>query len=172
MPRNVTGLDLASTGFLDSSAGLGGIADLEANLSSKGGTKAKPKQRQTFPGAFSRWRSPAGVPVTVNFATKYNLRKNAGVLEPSTLNIGTAAAHLNGTYESAGEATVVNIKLDAKDMPAIRSRSLPSSSRYSSSERRLAGGRYAQHRSEYHRPQPTTKSPTERSPLQGKDCKL
>src|SRR5207245_10214652 len=62
--------------------------------------------------------SPAGVPVNVNFATKYNLRKNAGVLEPSTLNIGSAAAHLNGTYESAGEATVVNIKLDAKDMPA------------------------------------------------------
>src|SRR5258706_9315609 len=32
---NVTGLDLASTGFLDSSAGLGGIADLQANLSSR-----------------------------------------------------------------------------------------------------------------------------------------
>jgi len=28
------------------------------------------------------------------------------------------AAHLNGTYQTAGEATVVNIKLDAKDMPA------------------------------------------------------
>jgi AsmA protein len=56
--------------------------------------------------------------VTVDFNTKYNLRKNAGVLNPSTLNIGSAAAHLNGTYETAGEATVVNIKLDAKDMPA------------------------------------------------------
>jgi len=41
-----------------------------------------------------------GVPVTVNFATKYNLRKNSGVLEPSTLNIGGAAAHLNGTYQN------------------------------------------------------------------------
>jgi AsmA protein len=62
--------------------------------------------------------SPAGVPVDVDFATKYNLRKDAGVLEPSILKIGSAAAHLNGTYESGGEATVVNIKLDAKDMPA------------------------------------------------------
>jgi len=115
---NVTGLDLASTGFLDASAGLGGIADLEANLSSKGGegqTKGNVKLSKALLVAGG---SPAGVPVTVNFATKYNLRKNAGVLEPSTLNIGTAAAHLNGTYESAGEATVVNIKLDAKDMPA------------------------------------------------------
>jgi AsmA protein len=56
--------------------------------------------------------------VTVNFATKYNLRKNAGVLEASTLNIGSAAAHLNGTYETTGEVTAVNIKLHAKDMPA------------------------------------------------------
>src|SRR5258707_7432472 len=33
---NVTGLNLASTGFLDPSMGLGGIADLDANLSSHG----------------------------------------------------------------------------------------------------------------------------------------
>jgi AsmA protein len=115
---NVTGLDLASTGFLDSSAGLGGIADLEANLSSKGGEAQTKGNVKLSKALLVAGGSPAGVPVTVNFATKYNLRKNAGVLEPSTLNIGTAAAHLNGTYESAGEATVVNIKLEAKDMPA------------------------------------------------------
>src|SRR6266481_3936569 len=115
---NVTGLNLASTGFLDSSAGLGGLVDLDGNLSSQGG-EAQTKGTVKFSDALLvAGGSPSGVPVTVNFATKYNLRKNSGVLEPSTLNIGSAAAHLNGTYESAGEATVVNIKLDAKDMPA------------------------------------------------------
>jgi AsmA protein len=54
----------------------------------------------------------------VDFNTKYNLRKNAGVLNPSTLKIGKAAAHLSGTYETVGEATVLNIKVDGKDMPA------------------------------------------------------
>jgi len=115
---NVTGLDLASTGFLDSSAGLGGIIDLNGNLSSQVGevqTKGNVKFSKALLVAGG---SPAGVPVTVDFNTKYNLRKNAGVLNPSTLNIGSAAARLNGTYEAAGEATVVNIKLDAKDMPA------------------------------------------------------
>src|SRR5258707_5990418 len=34
---NVAGLNLASTGFLDSSAGLGGLVDLDGNLSSQGG---------------------------------------------------------------------------------------------------------------------------------------
>jgi AsmA protein len=114
---NITALDLASTGFLDSSAGLGGLLDLDGNLSSQGG-EAQTKGTVKFSKALLvAGGSPAGVPVTVNFNTKYNLRKNAGVLEPSTLNIGSAAAHLNGTYESEGEATVVNIKLDAKDMP-------------------------------------------------------
>jgi len=115
---NVTSLDLASTGFLDSSTGLGGLLDLDGNLSSQGG-EAQTKGNVKFSHALLvAGGSPAGVPVTVNFDSKYNLRKNAGVLNPSTLNIGGAVAHLNGTYESAGEATVVNIKLDAKDMPA------------------------------------------------------
>jgi AsmA protein len=115
---NVTGLDLASTGFLDSSAGLGGLVDLDGNLSSQGG-EAQTKGTVKFSKALLvAGGSPSGVPVTVNYDTKYNLRKNAGVLNPSTLNIGSAAAHLSGTYETAGEATVINIKLDAKNMPA------------------------------------------------------
>src|SRR6266478_2342828 len=115
---NVASLNLASTGFLDSSAGLGGLVDLDGNLSSQGGEAQTKGTVKLSKALLVAGGSPAGVPVTVNFNTKYNLRKNSGVLEPSTLNIGSAAAHLNGTYESAGEATVVNIKLDAKDMPA------------------------------------------------------
>ena len=114
----VTSLDLASTGFVDPSAGLGGLLDLSANLSSQNGeaeTKGNAKISKAF---FIAGGSAAGVPVTVDFNTKYNLRKSTGVLDPSTLKIGSAAAHLNGTYQTAGEATVVNIKLDANDMPA------------------------------------------------------
>ncbi len=115
---NINSLNLASTGLLDPSLGLGGLLDLDGNLSSQGG-EAQTKGTMKFSKALLiAGGSPAGVPVTVNFNTKYNLRKNAGVLHPSILNIGSAAAHLNGTYESAGEATVVNIKLDARDMPA------------------------------------------------------
>ena len=115
---DITGLDLVSTGFLDASAGLSGILDLSANLASQNG-EAETKGTAKFSKAMLiAGGSPSGVPVTVDFDTKYNLRKNTGVLEPSTLKIGSAAAHLHGTYETAGEATSVNIKLDAKDMPA------------------------------------------------------
>jgi AsmA protein len=115
---NLDALNLASTGFLDPSAGLGGILDLDANLSSAGGeaeTKgtAKLSRALLVPGG-----SPAGVPVTVEFNTKYNLRKNSGILHPSTMKIGTAAAHLNGTYGASGEETSLNVKVEGKDMPA------------------------------------------------------
>jgi AsmA protein len=115
---DATGLDLASTGFVDSSAGLGGLLDLSANLSSQNGEAEIKGNVKISKALFIAGGSAAGVPVTIDFDTKYNLRKNAGVLEPSTLKIGSAAAHLNGTYETGGEATVVHIKLDAKDMPA------------------------------------------------------
>jgi AsmA protein len=115
---DVTGLDLASTGFVDSSAGLGGLLDLSATLSSQNGDAEVKGNVKISKALFIAGGSAAGVPVTIDFDTKYNLRKNTGVLEPSTLKIGSAAAHLNGTYETGGEATLVHIKLDAKDMPA------------------------------------------------------
>jgi AsmA protein len=115
---DVTSLDLASTGFLDSSAGLGGLVDLSADLASHNGEAETKGNAKLSKALLVAGGSPAGVPVTADFNTKYNLRKNTGVLNPSTLKIGSAAAHLDGTYETAGEATVVNIKLQAKDMPA------------------------------------------------------
>ncbi len=115
---DISSLNLASTGFLDSAAGLGGLLDLTANLVSQNGQAEIKGSVKLSKALLVAGGSPAGVPLTVDFDTKYDLRKNSGVLEPSTVNIGSAAAHLNGPYQTAGEATTVNIKLDAKDMPA------------------------------------------------------
>lgn len=115
---NVTGLNLASTGFLDASAGLGGIVDLDANLSSQGGEAQTNGNAKLSKALLVAGGSSSGVPVTVNFATKYNLRKNSGVLEPSTLNIGSAAARLSGTFQSPEDETIVNAKVEGENMPA------------------------------------------------------
>jgi AsmA protein len=114
---NVSSLNLASTGFVDPSLGLGGLLDLDATLGSQNGeaeTKGTAKLSKVLLIAGG---SPASEPVTIDFSTKYDLRKNAGVLNPSTLKIGNAVAHLNGTYQTA-EDTALNIKLDGQDMPA------------------------------------------------------
>ncbi|HKV24913.1 MAG TPA: AsmA family protein [Candidatus Acidoferrum sp.] len=115
---NISSLNLASTGFLDAAAGLGGALDLDAAIASHNGEAVTKGTATLSKALLVAGGSPSSVPVTVQFATKYDLRKNAGVLNPSTLKIGNAAAHLRGTYDTAGEATSVNIKLDAKDMPA------------------------------------------------------
>ncbi len=115
---DVSSLNLASTGFLDPSLGLGGIVDLDATLESKGGEAEVKGNAKLSKALLIAGGSPAGVPATVDFDTKYDLHKNAGVLNLSTLKIGSAAAHLSGTYETAGEATDVHIKVEGKDMPA------------------------------------------------------
>lgn len=114
----VDSLDLGSTGFVDARSGLGGILDLTANLSSQNGEAETKGNIKISKALFIAGGSPAGVPVTVDFNTKYDLQKSAGVLNPSTVKIGNAAAQLSGTYKTAGDDTVVNIKVDAKNMPA------------------------------------------------------
>ncbi|MEJ2007432.1 MAG: AsmA family protein [Acidobacteriota bacterium] len=115
---DVSSLDLASTGFLDPSAGLGGVVDLNATMSSQNGEANTDGTAKLSKALLVAGGSPSTEPVTVDFHTRYDLRKETGVLNPSTLKIGNAAAHLSGTYQTAGDATVVNIKLDGQNMPA------------------------------------------------------
>jgi AsmA protein len=115
---NVTSLNLASTGFLDPSLGLGGIVDLDGTLASQSGEAETKGNLKLSKALLVAGGSPAGVPVTVDFNTKYNLRKNAGVLNPSTLKIGSAAARLSGTFQSPEDDTIVNAKVEGENMPA------------------------------------------------------
>jgi len=114
----VNSLNLASTGFLDPSAGLSGIVDLNASLASHDGEAETKGTAKLSKALLIAGGSPSTVPVIVDFNTKYNLLKNSGVLEPSTLKIGGAVAHLGGTYEVPGDNAIVNIKVESQDMPA------------------------------------------------------
>ena len=116
----VNGLNLATTGLLDPSAGLGGILDLNATIASQNGEAALSGNAKLSKALLVAGGSPANIPVDVNFNTKYDLRKNRGVLEPSTLKIGSATAHLNGTYEvpANSDAVVVHIKVEGQNLPA------------------------------------------------------
>jgi AsmA protein len=116
----VNGLNLASTGLLDPSAGLGGILDLNATIASQKGEAVLSGNAKLSKALLVAGGSPSAVPVVVDFNTKYDLRKNRGVLEPSTLKVGSAAAHLNGTYEvpADSDAVVVHVKVDGQNLPA------------------------------------------------------
>ncbi len=115
---SASSLDLASTGFLEPNTGLGGLLDLEATLISAQGEAQTKGTAKLSKALFISGGSPASVPLNVDFDTKYNLAKETGVLSPSTLKIGNAAAHLSGTYNTAGATTSVNVKVEGQNMPA------------------------------------------------------
>jgi AsmA protein len=115
---HVTSLNLATTGILDPSLGLGGIADVETTLASEGGFAQTSGTVKLSKALFVQGGSPASVPLDVDYSTKYDLRKNSGVVNPSTIRIGGATAHLNGTYTSQAETTTVDLKVSGDGMPA------------------------------------------------------
>jgi AsmA protein len=115
---SVNSLDLAAAGALDPSLGLGGILDLDANLQSQNGEVEARGTAKISKALLVAGGSRASEPLTVDFDTKYDLHHNSGVLEPSALKIGNAVAHLDGTYNTAGETTLLDIKLEGQNMPA------------------------------------------------------
>jgi AsmA protein len=113
----VNSLNLASTGFVDPSAGLGGILDLDGNIASQNGSASTKGTTKLSKALLVSGGTPASEPVTVNFDTKYDLLKNTGVLNPSVLKIGTAALNLSGTYEVPAAGAVLHIKVDGQSLP-------------------------------------------------------
>ena len=113
----VKGLDLTASGFVDPSTGIAGVADFDGTLNSDGqvlrtsGTLKAAKLKLAVKG------SPASQPVMVKYATDYDLKKEGGTLTQGDVSLGKALAKLAGTYQSQGESTILNMKLNADGMP-------------------------------------------------------
>ena len=110
-------LDLASTGFVDASSGVGGVIDFTGNLASDGrqatsdGTVHANKLKLVAAG------SPASTPVNIDYATQYDLKRETGTLKKGEIHIGKALAHLTGGYDMAGATTTLQMKLSGQGMP-------------------------------------------------------
>jgi len=114
---HIKGLDLTASGFVDPSTGIAGVADFDGTLNSDGkmaqtnGTLKADKLKLAVKG------TPAGRPLEVKYATDYDMQKQGGTLTQGNVTMGKALAKLTGTYQSQGESTVLNMKLNADGMP-------------------------------------------------------
>ncbi|MGH9537241.1 MAG: AsmA family protein [Terriglobales bacterium] len=114
---HIKGLDLTASGLVDPSTGIAGIADFDGTLNSDGkmaktsGTLEADKLKLALKG------TPATRPVEVKYSTDYDLVKQSGTLTQGDVTLGKAVAKLTGTYASQGESTVLNMKLNADNMP-------------------------------------------------------
>jgi len=114
---DVQQMNIAASGFIDPASGIAGIADFDGNVVSNGreattsGTLKADKLQVVQKG------SPAGRSVEITYAVVHNLAKETGTITRGDVAMGKAVAHLNGTYDSHGPVTSVNLKLNGQAMP-------------------------------------------------------
>lgn len=114
---NVKKMNLATSGFIDPAAGVGGIADLDGTLTSDG-HDAKVNGTLNVSGLkVVQKGAPAGEPVIVTFAVIDNLVKETGEIRQGDVAMGKATAHLTGTFDTHGKVTTVDLKLNGDSMP-------------------------------------------------------
>jgi len=110
-------LDLGATGFVEPASGVGGTMGFTGTLASDGeqmssqGTVAAERLR------LAANAQPATVPVNVNYAASYDLRRETGALSNGTIRIGKASATLGGTYDASGAVPAVNLRMKGTAMP-------------------------------------------------------
>jgi AsmA protein len=116
-------LDLASLGA-DPGMGLGGTVNLDGTLDSDG-KMAKVKGELSLEKLkMSPKGSPASRPIQVKLATDYDRVKQTGKISMGDVSVGKAMAHLTGNYQAAGDATMLDMKLNAPGLPVEEVESL------------------------------------------------
>jgi AsmA protein len=114
---SVRQLNLAESAFLDPAAGISGIADYNANVTSDGHEAKTDGTLKAASLKVVQKGSPAGRPVELTYAVVHNLAKESGQITKADIAMGKAVAHLTGSYDARGKVTSVNLKLNGQGMP-------------------------------------------------------
>lgn len=114
---SVNQLDLAKSGFADPSSGFAGSVNFAGTVESDG-NQARSMGDATATGLkLSPKGTPAPQPVALKYATNYALQKETGQLTQGDVSVGKASAKLSGTFDLHGPTAVLNMKLNADNMP-------------------------------------------------------
>ena len=107
--------DLASTGFVDPSSGVGGVLDFDGQVKSDGRRlhsegKAKAEGLKVVKGS-----QPARQPVGIDYKSDYALDSETGSIN-GNFHTGSSVTNASGTLAAKGEDTVANLKIQGKNM--------------------------------------------------------
>jgi AsmA protein len=107
-------LDLATTGFTQ---GMGGVLDYRGNLDSDG--KKAEMQGKVHVEKLKLVASggPSRQPVNFDYATVYDVKRQAGSLTKGDIKVGGTTAKLTGNFDGRGELLVAHMKLVGNNMP-------------------------------------------------------
>ena len=113
----VNDMDLASSGFIDAASGIGGLANIEGTLNSNGSQANAVGLITCEKLKLSPKGSPAPKAIRVKYSANVDLDKQAGTITQGDVAIGNAMAHLTGRFQTQRETQVVNLRLNAPNMP-------------------------------------------------------
>jgi AsmA protein len=113
----VNNMNIGALGVIDPASGIAGLANFDGTLNSNGN---QAKAVGLFTGRqlkFSPKGTPAPTVVTVKHTVNVDLDKQTGSITQGDIGFGSAQAHLTGTFQTVGDEQVVNLKLNAPNMP-------------------------------------------------------
>src|SRR5579872_6297266 len=113
----LTQLDLARSGMNDVAPHVTGLASFDGSGESDGVNMRLQGRLKAEKLKLAKNGTPSTRPVEVDFSVQHDLRKHSGVVHRGDIHVGSAAAHLTGTYAERGESMVLNFKLSGPDMP-------------------------------------------------------
>jgi len=114
---SVNQLDLAKSGFIDPSSGFSGLVNFAGTVQSDGNQARSAGSATADKLKLSPKGTPAQSAISMKYATVYELQKQTGQLTQGDVSVGKASAKLSGTYDLRGSAPVLNMKLNADNMP-------------------------------------------------------
>jgi AsmA protein len=113
----IENFDLAATGFFPPDSGLAGIVNYKGKIVSDGSTVQSQGQAQASKLRLVKGGSAASQPVQIDYHSNYNLQAENGTIDNTAVHTGKSTASVNGTYNTRGAATNVNLKVVANQMP-------------------------------------------------------
>ena len=107
--------DLAATGFVDPSSGVGGILDFDGQVKSDGRKLHSEGNAKATDLRVIKGGQPAKQPVALDYKSDYALDSETGTIN-ANLHTGNSLTNASGTLSSKGEDTLANLKIVGKNM--------------------------------------------------------
>jgi AsmA protein len=110
-------VELATSGVLPPDAGIGGTADLQAQVQSNGQTLNAKGSTQIAGIKLAKDGQPSAKPVQLQFTIAQNEQAMTGEVQQAIFTVGRAIINMAGTYQTAGPTTAINLKVNGNAVP-------------------------------------------------------
>lgn len=110
-------MNLESIALFDPASGIAGVVNFDGTLTSNGSVAKAVGVMSGTRMKFSPRGTPGPKAVTIKHAVDFDLVRDGGNITQGDIAIGSAQAHLTGTFQIQGNTEVANLKLNAPNMP-------------------------------------------------------